>query len=200
MFNLPAGPLKVALGADYRQTQYAYQPDSLFVTGDSLAYGSDTPSHGEQDVAEVFAETLMPVLSEQPFAKDVSLDLAYRYSKYNAFSGKSTWKADGSWTVFSGLRFRGGYSVAIRAPSLADLFVGQSVSNQNVTGDPCDVLEQLSDRPERGQGAGAVRGPSQRRGLHRRSPIMARWSPSRSSRGAIAGFNRKPPTPIPSAP
>ena len=67
------------------------------------------------------------------------MDVAYRYSKYNAFSGQNTWKADGSWTVFNGLRLRGGYSVAIRAPSLADLFVGQSVSNQNVTSDPCDI-------------------------------------------------------------
>ncbi len=139
VFNLPAGPVKVALGADYRQSQYHYQPDSLFVSGDSLAYGSDTPSHGEQDAKELFVETLVPVLSDHPFAKDVSLDLAYRYSKYNSFAGQSTWKADGSWTVVDGLRLRGGYSVAIRAPSLADLFVGQSVSNQNVTSDPCDI-------------------------------------------------------------
>ncbi len=147
VFNLPAGPVKVALGADYRQSQYSYQPDSLLVSGDSLAYGSDTPSHGEQDVKELFAETLVPVLSEQPFAKDVSMDLAYRYSKYNSFAGQSTWKADGSWTVFSGLRVRGGYSVAIRAPSLADLFVGQSVSNQNVTSDPCDVQSSYRTGP-----------------------------------------------------
>jgi outer membrane receptor protein involved in Fe transport len=139
VFNLPAGPVKVALGADYRQSQYTYQPDSLFVAGDSLAYGSDSPSHGEQDAKELFLETLVPVLSEQPFAKDVSVDLAYRYSKYNTFTGQSTWKADGSWTVFKGFRLRGGYSVAIRAPSLSDLFVGQSVSNQNVTSDPCDI-------------------------------------------------------------
>jgi outer membrane receptor protein involved in Fe transport len=139
VFNLPAGPLKVALGADYRQSQYTYQPDSLFVAGDSLAYGSDTPSHGAQDATEFFAETLVPVVKGMPFAKDVSVDLAYRYSKYNIFAGQSTWKADGSWAVFDGLRLRGGYSVAIRAPSLADLFVGNSVSNQNLVSDPCDV-------------------------------------------------------------
>ncbi|MGA0600201.1 TonB-dependent receptor plug domain-containing protein [Caulobacter sp. KR2-114] len=139
VFNLPAGPLKVALGGDYRQSQYAYQPDSLFVSGDSLSYGTDTPSQGAQDAKELFAEVLAPVLRDQAFAKEVSLDLAYRYSKYNSFSGRSTWKADGSWTVFEGVRIRGGYSVAIRAPSLADLYVGKSVSNQNVTTDPCDI-------------------------------------------------------------
>ncbi len=139
VFNLPAGPLKVALGADYRQSQFDYQPDSLLVSGDSLSYGSDTPSHGAQDTAEVFAETLAPVLRDLPFAKTVSLDLAYRYSKYNAFSGMNTWKAAGTWTVFSGLQLRGGYSVAVRAPSLANLFVGQSVTKTNVNTDPCDV-------------------------------------------------------------
>jgi outer membrane receptor protein involved in Fe transport len=151
IYNLPAGPLKIALGADYRQSQYAYQPDSLFVTGDSLAYGSDTPSQGEQDAKELFAEALIPVLKDAPLAKDLSVDVAYRYSKYNSFSGKSTWKADGSWTVFDGLRIRGGYSVAIRAPSLSDLYVGQSVSNQNVTSDPCDVQSSARTGPNAAQ-------------------------------------------------
>ncbi|MDB5461394.1 MAG: hypothetical protein JWO72_3135, partial [Caulobacteraceae bacterium] len=146
-FNVPAGPVKVALGGDYRQSQYTYRPDSLFVSGDSLNYGSDTPSQGSQNVTEFFIESLVPVLTQAPLAKDVSVDVAYRYSKYNVFQGKGTWKADGSWTVFDGLRLRGGYSVAIRAPSLSDLYVGQSVSNQNLSGDPCDVRSTYRTGP-----------------------------------------------------
>ena len=140
LFELPAGTAKIALGADYRQSGYDYHPDSLLVSGDTLAYGSDTPSSGSQNAKELFGEVLLPLLKDKPFARDVSLDLAYRYSKYDTFAGKSTWKADASWEVTQGLRLRGGYSVAIRAPSLADLYVGKSVGNTNVNSDPCDVL------------------------------------------------------------
>ena len=139
IFDLPAGPAKIALGADYRQSSYSYQPDSLFVSGDSLAFGSDTPSAGSQNAKEIFGEILLPLMKDKPLFKDLSLDLAYRYSKYNTFAGKSTWKADASWEVATGARLRGGYSVAIRAPSLADLYVGKSVNNTNVPSDPCDI-------------------------------------------------------------
>ena len=151
IFNLPAGPAKIALGGDYRQSSYSYQPDSLFVSGDSLAFGSDTPSNGSQSAKELFGEVLLPVMQNQPLVKDLSLDLAYRYSKYDTFSGRSTWKADASWEVTRGLRVRGGYSVAIRAPSLADLYVGKAINNTNVNSDPCDVLSSYRTGPNASQ-------------------------------------------------
>ncbi len=141
VFSLPGGDAKIAFGGDYRRSSFDYQPDSLFVTGDSLSYGTATPAHGTQDAKELFGELLLPFLSDQRFAKDLSLDLGYRYSKYNSFGGKSTWKADLSWLVVQGLRFRGGYAFAFRAPSLADLYNGVSVGNQSLNGgDPCDTL------------------------------------------------------------
>ena len=141
LFTLPAGEAKLALGADYRQSQFDYQPDSLFVAGDTLSYGTATPSSGSQNAKELFGELLVPLLADQPFAKDLSLDLGYRYSKYDSFAGKSTWKADASWSVVKGLRLRGGYSFSFRAPSLADLYAGAGVGNQSLNGgDPCDIL------------------------------------------------------------
>lgn len=141
LFALPGGEAKIALGADYRVTSYDYQPDSMFITGDSLSYGTDTPSAGSQNVKELFGEVLLPVLADKPFVKELSLDLGARYSKYDTFSGKFTWKSDLSWQPVDAVRFRGGYSVAIRAPSLADLYVGQSVQQGPLPGgvDPCDI-------------------------------------------------------------
>ncbi len=141
LFTLPGGEVKIAAGADYRRSSFDYQPDSLFITGDTLSYGTATPAHGTQDAKELFGELLLPFLSDQRFAQDLSLDLGYRYSKYNTFAGKSTWKADLSWTVVKGLRLRGGYAFAFRAPSLADLYNGVSIGNQSLNGgDPCDIL------------------------------------------------------------
>ncbi|MDE2041668.1 MAG: TonB-dependent receptor, partial [Alphaproteobacteria bacterium] len=140
LFNLPGGQAQIALGGDYRPSAYNYSPATEFVTGDTLSYGSDTPSGGAQDAKELFGELLLPLLKDQSFAKSLSLDLGYRYSKYNTFSGKSTWKADANWEVVRGVRLRGGYSFAFRAPSLADLYVGNAVNNTSLNGgDPCDV-------------------------------------------------------------
>lgn len=140
LFTLPAGQVRFALGAEYRSSSYNYQPATEFVTGDTLSYGQDSPSAGSQTSKEVFGELLVPLLKDQSFAQDLSLDLGYRYSKYDTFSGKSTYKADLSWTPVKELRFRGGYSVAIRAPSLADLYVGNSTGNTALGGgDPCNA-------------------------------------------------------------
>lgn len=148
LFRLPDGEAKFALGAEYRSSDYDYQPSATLVTGDSLSYGQDTPSSGKQNSKEVFGELLLPLLADRMLAKDLTVDLGYRYSKYNTFSAKSTWKADVSWEPVDVLRLRGGYSVAIRAPSLSDLYVGKSISNQTLKGgDPCDVNSAFRTGP-----------------------------------------------------
>ena len=144
LLKLPAGDLSFALGADYRETSFNYQPDNAFITNDSLPFGSISAAHGRQKVKEVFGELLVPIFTDQPFAKELSLDLGYRYSKYDTFTGQSTWKADLSWAPIEQIRFRGGYSRAIRAPSLGDLFgpttnTQLNIGNAPTAGDPCDI-------------------------------------------------------------
>ena len=147
LFALPGGDLSFAIGADYRETSFDYQPDSAFITGDSLPFGSISAASGRQKVKEVFGELLVPLFTDEPFAKELSLDLGYRYSKYDTFSGQSTWKADLSWAPVEQIRFRGGYSRAIRAPSLEDLYgpttnAQVTIGNPTLTGlagDPCDI-------------------------------------------------------------
>ncbi|MEO6716302.1 MAG: TonB-dependent receptor [Novosphingobium sp.] len=144
LLKLPGGDLSFALGADYRETSFNYQPDNAFITSDSLPFGSISAASGRQKVKELFGELLVPVFADQPFAKELSLDLGYRYSKYDTFSAQSTWKADLSWAPIDQLRFRGGYSRAIRAPSLGDLFgpttnTQLNIGNAPTAGDPCDV-------------------------------------------------------------
>ncbi|MDE2435206.1 MAG: TonB-dependent receptor [Sphingomonadales bacterium] len=148
LFRLPGGDASFALGADYRETSFNYQPDNALITGDSLPFGSISAASGRQKVKEVFGELLLPLLSDRPFFKELSLDLGYRYSKYDTFSGKSTWKADASWAPVEQVRFRGGYSVAIRAPSLEDLYgpitnAQVSIGNTPNAGDPCDVASNF---------------------------------------------------------
>jgi len=144
LLTLPGGQLRFALGADYRETDFNYQPDSTLVTNDSQSFGSVNAASGRQRVSEVFGELLVPILKDLPFARELSVDIGYRFSHYSQSGNSNTYKVDASWVPVEGVRFRGGYSRAVRAPSLGNLYGPTSTGNLNIgtgpnAGDPCAV-------------------------------------------------------------
>ncbi len=162
LLSLPAGSLRVAAGADYRRQSFTYAPDPALTAGDIIGYLPSFASRGAIDVKEVYAELLIPVLKDLPLAKEINIDAAYRYSSYNISGDTSTYKADVDWLVAQGLRLRGGYSRAIRAPSVGELFAPVQTTTSAIgsstiagSGDPCDVRSNL--RSSANGNAGAVR-------------------------------------------
>lgn len=146
LFDLPAGKLQFAAGADYRENTYSFTPDALISTGDLSNYPAEQGSAGSANVKEVYGELLIPVLRDLPMAESVNADLGYRYSDYNRSGGVSTFKADLDWTVFDWLTARGGFARAVRAPSVGDLYLATTGSQVTIgnagqfgSGDPCDV-------------------------------------------------------------
>jgi outer membrane receptor protein involved in Fe transport len=140
--TLPAGDLRFAFGGDYRGSSFDYHPDSGLINNDSFSYDTTVATSGTQNVREVFAELLVPVLKDLPLIEELSLDLGARRSDYDGFGGVNTWKADMNWKPVSTLSVRGGYARAIRAPSLGELFAPTVTGNLNIgsgpaAGDPC---------------------------------------------------------------
>ncbi|HKD48117.1 MAG TPA: TonB-dependent receptor [Rhizomicrobium sp.] len=147
LWTLPAGDMKFALGADYRDISFSYQPDAEIQAGDPFTYNPQTPTKGSSPVRELFGESLIPVIKDRPMFQSVDLDIAARYSDYALSGETATYKGDLNWSVIDGLRLRGGYERAIRAPSVSELFSGNStyyanisvLSVANTASDPCDV-------------------------------------------------------------
>jgi outer membrane receptor protein involved in Fe transport len=142
ILTLPAGDLRFAVGADYRGSTFDYHPDAGLITNDSYSYDTTVATSGTQNVREVFAELLVPVLKDLPLVQELSLDLGARRSDYDLFGGVNTWKADMNWKPVSTVSVRGGYARAIRAPSLGELFAPTVTGNLNIgsgpaAGDPC---------------------------------------------------------------
>ncbi|HEY8004320.1 MAG TPA: TonB-dependent receptor, partial [Phenylobacterium sp.] len=81
-----------------------------------------------------------PLIQDQPFAKDITAELAYRYSDYSNAGTTNTYKVSGDWTIVDGIRFRGGYNRAVRAPNVVELFSPLNVINDG-TQDPCAGLK-----------------------------------------------------------
>jgi len=147
-WTLPAGDLKFAVGADYRNISFQFKPDAAVQTGDPFTFNPQAPTSGSSAVREVFGELLIPVIKDEPFFQSVNVDIAARYSDYVLSGGTNTYKGDVDWAVTEGFRLRGGYERAIRAPSVNELFSGNSTYYANRTiqastppgaSDPCDV-------------------------------------------------------------
>ncbi len=83
--------------------------------------------NGGYDVYELFGEARVPLVQDQAWAKDITLELAYRYSDYSNAGVTNTYKVAGDWTVVDGVRFRAGYNRAVRAPERGELFSPQNV-------------------------------------------------------------------------
>jgi len=121
------------------------------LTGNDIAgFNPSGALAGAGDVTEVFGEVLIPVLKDLPLIQKLDLTIAARTSDYSTVGSLSTYKADIDWQIIDGLRMRGGYQKAVRAPSISELFspvllgfpaIGSPQTSggapQN-SGDPCD--------------------------------------------------------------
>jgi outer membrane receptor protein involved in Fe transport len=130
----------VAFGAEYRREHLDSSADFLSTNGLVDGNGAaNPPVSGSFDVYELFGEARVPLINDMPFAKSVSLELGYRFSDYSSVGNTNTYKVAGEWEVIDGLRLRGGYNRAVRAPNINELFNPQNVvldGNQ----DPCAGL------------------------------------------------------------
>lgn len=141
LFNLPAGPLQVVIGAEYRKESNnigatpEYDPlnakfdESIGITATSLV--------GEYDVSEAFAEVRVPLVANVTGIEDLSFEGAIRHSDYSTAGETTAYKAALNWTPVSDVRFRGTYGQAVRAPNISELYTASQVGGSWLA-DPCN--------------------------------------------------------------
>jgi outer membrane receptor protein involved in Fe transport len=129
IFELPAGPVSFAAGAEHRVVGFDQIVDEgsvapNFVTNGQGVYrvGNARPQDGEYKVTEGFAETIVPLVRDAAWAKELELNAAARLTHYSTSGSVTTWKVGVSYEPVDGLRFRGTRSRDIRAPTLNELF------------------------------------------------------------------------------
>jgi iron complex outermembrane receptor protein len=135
LFDLPAGPLEVAFGAEHRYQSARFTPDPIVSAG----LGADIPAQpakGHYNVNELYGEVRIPVLKGVPGAYSLEANGAVRYSHYSTSGGSTTYTLNGLWKPIHDLLFRASYSTGFRAPTLGELFGGRSRFDLPVT-DPC---------------------------------------------------------------
>jgi outer membrane receptor protein involved in Fe transport len=136
LFDLPAGPVAAALGAEYRKDDVVFDPDQAKQNFDIEGFNGSKATRGGFDVSEAFGEIKIPLLSDMDFVQYLGLDAGYRFSQYSNAGSASTWKAGGEWQPLDDIRFRTMWQRALRAPNVNDLFNGGAQGFPGVT-DPC---------------------------------------------------------------
>lgn len=138
LFELPGGPIGVALGAEYREEKSEFRPDVNRTNRLGWEQRTVAAVIGQFDVTEFFGEISLPVLADVPFAELLNFNLAYRAGDYSTVGQTDTWKVDGVWAPFEDIRFRAGVAETVRAPNITELFLAP----QNVNSNPRDVCLQ----------------------------------------------------------
>jgi len=166
LFNWWAGETRFALGLGYREDDYSFLPDALLSQQNAVVARPDGGSNGGSEIAgfnptpalsgtiqstEFFGELLIPLARDLPFVRELNLNLGGRVSDYSTVGEVVSYKAEGDWTIVDGVRVRGGFQKAVRAPSIGELYAQQATSfpaigspqgaggAPQLFGDPCDI-------------------------------------------------------------
>jgi len=140
VINLRGGPVKLAIGADFRREKLEFKSRLFYA---NLAPGfQERASTSGRSVSAVFGELFFPVFSERnaiPGARRLSLSLSGRYDQYSDFGSTFNPKAGVTWTPIRGLTFKGSYGTSFKAPLLPTLngdVVAFNASYASVPGAP----------------------------------------------------------------
>jgi iron complex outermembrane receptor protein len=116
LFVLPAGRVRAALGADWRQEAFRFS--SVTSTG---VVGR--PGSFEQEVRSVFGEIFAPLVgpaARVPAIERLELSVAGRYDDYSTFGSSIDPQLGILWQPLGGLRLRASHGTSYVAPRLVD--------------------------------------------------------------------------------
>ncbi|ABN61546.1 TonB-dependent receptor, plug [Shewanella baltica OS155] len=121
LFDLKAGAVGFAIGAEYRRESGFFNPDPVVVAGESTAAQQD-PTDGNYNVISIFQEVSVP------FTEKLTGEFALRLDDYSTFGKATTWKIGLTYTATDDLMIRGVAATGFRAPSVSELYGGNSGS------------------------------------------------------------------------
>lgn len=147
-FELPGGPIGIAVGATIREDKINDVPGEITLAGNAWQVTSSGITAGKSETKEAFGELSLPILSDVPFFKSLELTAAGRVTNVRAIrasdgftdsdNGNWTYKLGLNWEVNDLLRLRGTFGTSFRAPALFEQFLSdQTASLGQRDIDPC---------------------------------------------------------------
>jgi outer membrane receptor protein involved in Fe transport len=148
LFDIGAGPVLMAVGAEYREQEGIFETDVL-TRGEAPLYLScllaqetcTGNSQADYNVREIYTEFFVPLLKDLPGVQALNFTAGIRYSDYSVDTiGDDTnaqFKVE--YRPISDLLVRGSYAQVFRAPTILDLSKAPSQDSPTFN-DPCTNL------------------------------------------------------------
>lgn len=133
VFHTWAGPVPLAVGAEYRQNEVDTTADPISATSGFYVFNSSIVG-GEVKVKEGYLETTVPLAKGMPALQSLDLNGAVRLTNYNTSGSVTTWKYGVTYQPTGWLRLRATRSRDIRAPNTDELFRPRTSGFQTVDG------------------------------------------------------------------
>lgn len=126
----------LVVGVEWRKDDSSFRPDTFLSSGDVLGFNAGNATVGQYDSNELFAEISVPLMEGREGVQDLELWGAYRYSDYSNIGGVSSFATALKYSPTDKVRTRVGFQQAVRAPNVAELFLGTANGFPTAT-DPC---------------------------------------------------------------
>lgn len=138
LFELPAGPVRFALGAEYRREKANYVQDPFTTRGFTNAVSIPVFAPPTFKVSEAFGELQIPIVKDS-FIHELTLSGAGRVAKYQGSVGTVySYNAGVDFAPIEDVRFRANYSRAVRAPNVSETGFPLVPNFSNGFNDPCN--------------------------------------------------------------
>lgn len=139
LFDLPAGAVAAAVGAEYREYSIDDQPSDLSRNGDLWGQSSAQVTKGKDSVREIFTEIEVPLISGVPGFEELKANVSGRVFEYDSIEDSDNiWKVGLSWQMTPSFRVRATRGTSFRAPGLYELYLGnQTGFLSQLAIDPC---------------------------------------------------------------
>ena len=155
LFKLPGGPVKFALGAQWRRDSIKDVPGEASLEGNVWGSTTSGVTQGFERTTEAFGEIEIPVLRDIPGIHELTFNAAARLTNtyaeradgvHDSDKGNWTYKLAGNYAPTSWLRLRATYGTSFRSPALFEQFLANEsgfVSQSSI--DPCINLQIRHD-------------------------------------------------------
>jgi iron complex outermembrane receptor protein len=122
IWQLPAGPLSLAIGGEAHRETLDQTPASILATNDVSGYGGNfLPISASRSVWAAYAELNVPIV------KSLEADVAVRYEHYSDFGSTTNPKVSLRWQPTPQFLMRASYGTGFVAPSLYQLYDPQTL-------------------------------------------------------------------------
>ena len=138
LFELPAGPVGVALGVVHRRDELDDRPGPEALAQNFWGLATASATKGDDSLSEAYAEVELPVVRGVRHIEDLTVNLSGRYSEYDSYGGSPTYKVGVNWRLSNQFRVRATKGTSFRAPALYELFLNdQTAFLPQASVDPC---------------------------------------------------------------